>query len=141
MSRIFIDTDVILDLFLDREPHHSTALHLFTVIKIRNIPCFISPIGIANASYILSKTRTLRYAMGKIRGLRKLLRVAPVDEKMIDAALADPFRDFEDSIQRHCAASRSIGLIITRNVSHYPKGEPTAMVPDEFLKMLSAKGP
>jgi predicted nucleic acid-binding protein len=139
MDSVFVDTDVILDLFIRREPHHMEALQLFTNLKRSKIKCFTSPIVIANAYYILSKVKDKRYALERIKGLRKFVRVMPVDETVIDAALEKPYKDFEDSIQYACAKRNGIGTIITRNTKDYPKSDIKIANPGEYLDAGKAK--
>jgi predicted nucleic acid-binding protein len=133
MDSVFLDTDVVLDLFIRREPHHSEALQLFTTIKRSKTRCFTSPIVIANAYYILSKVKDKGYALERIKGLRKLVQVVSVDESIIDAAIEKPFKDFEDSIQYACARKNGIGAILTRNIKDYPKSDIIIANPGEYL--------
>ena len=139
MNSIFVDTDVILDLFIRREPHHQEALRLFTHLKRSKTGCFTSPIVIANAYYILTKIRDKRYALDKMRKLRKLLSIAPIDATIIDSALGSSHKDFEDSIQYFCALRNGIKTIITRNTRDYPKAEITITNPGEYLSAVSMR--
>ena len=82
---------------------------------------------------ILAKIKNRRYAIEKVRRLRQLIRIATVDQKVIDAALQAPYKDFEDSIQYQCAISNGLGLLITRNVSDYPKDQVKVLLPDEYM--------
>jgi predicted nucleic acid-binding protein len=133
MDNVFVDTDVVLDLFIRREPHHTEALQLFTNINRSKVKCFTSPIVIANAYYILSKVKDKGYALERIKGLRKFVRVVPIDENVIDSALEKPYKDFEDSIQYACAKKNGIGIIVTRNTKDYPKSDITIANPGEYL--------
>jgi hypothetical protein len=87
----------------------------------------------ANMNYILAKARGREYSLGKLRSLRRMVGIVPIDEAMIDAALAAPQRDFEDSIQLHCAEGNGIETLITRNAKHYPKGRLRVTSPAEYL--------
>ncbi len=133
MHSLFVDTDVILDLFIRREPHHKTALRFFSFLKKHAIQGFTSPVSVANTYYILAKTRNIRYAIEKIRRLTQLIRIARVDQQVIDAAIRTPYKDFEDSIQYHCAVSNGLGSLITRNASDYPKGRLKVLLPGEYM--------
>jgi len=133
MTKVFIDADVLLDVFLEREPHHSVALRLLTDLRRSKAGCFTSPVVMANMNYILAKARGREYSLGKLRSLRRMVGIVPIDEEMIDAALAAPQRDFEDSIQLHCAEGNGIETLITRNAKHYPKGRLRVTSPVEYL--------
>ena len=139
MSSVFVDTDIVLDLFVKREPHHSIALRFFSFLKKRNVQGITSPIVIANTYYLLARIKNKSYAIDKIRKLRQLIRVAPVDEEIIDAAINVPYKDFEDSIQYHCAMSNNLKFLVTRNVADYPKNNLNIVLPDEYMKMASVE--
>ena len=142
MNRVFLDTDVILDFYIRREPHHSVALRLFTYLKKTKVPCFTSALVVANAYYILSKLKTATYALDKARRLRRLVSVAPLTEAVVDSALNAPNRDFEDTIQLQCALQNGIGTLITRNTKDYPKERVKIIDPLQYLSAaaLTKKG-
>ena len=136
MTKVFLDTDVLLDVFLEREPHHSIALRLLTNLRRRGTGCFTSAVVLANMNYILAKAKGKEYSINKLRSLRRMVEVASIDEAMVDAAIAVPHRDFEDSLQFHCAHGNGIETLITRNAKHYPKGRVRVTSPVEYLGSL-----
>ena len=138
MHSVFLDTDVILDLFIHREPHHTEALHLFSFLKSKGIQGYTSPVVIANVYYMMAKLESKKYALQKTRKLRNLIHVAALDSGMVDAALQSPHRDFEDSIQYYCAVQNGITFLITRNVRDYPKENVRIVLPVEYMRMSAA---
>ena len=72
MHRILVDSDVILDLFLAREPHHSVALRFFSYLDLNSdsVIGHVSPIAIANVAFILTKAQSQSYAVKKILAVR-----------------------------------------------------------------------
>lgn len=139
MNSVFIDTDVILDLFIQREPHHRIALRFFSFLKKNAIQGFTSPVSVANMYYILEKTKDRRYALDKTRRLMQLVRIATLDQQITEAAIGAPYRDFEDSIQYHCALASGMRTLITRNVSDYPKNQLKVLLPDEYMTIRQVK--
>lgn len=133
MNSVFLDSDIILDFYVKREPHHETAMRLLTHLKRANIRCSTSAVVMANTYYMLAKIKNTRYALEKMRKLRKLVSIAPLNESMIDAALLFPYKDFEDSIQFQCAMQNSIKTIITRNLKDYPKDQLRVADPGQYL--------
>jgi predicted nucleic acid-binding protein len=133
MTKVFIDTDVLLDIFMEREPHHSAALRLLTDLRRSGTSCLTSAVVLADMNYILAKAKGREYSVNKLRSLRTMVRVAPIDEAMVDAALAAPHRDFEDGLQFQCAIGSGIETLITRNAKHYPKGRLRVTSPVEYL--------
>ena len=137
MHQILVDSDVILDLFLDREPHHSVALRFFSHLDANpdSVSGFMSPVAVANVAYILTKAHSQAYAVKKMFGLRDVLRVSPMSESNVDAALQKPQRDFEDTLQYQCARENGLKTIITRNIQDYPTEGLSVLTPQEFLAM------
>jgi predicted nucleic acid-binding protein len=133
MNSVFLDSDIVLDFYVQRDPHHETALRLFTHLRRSKTRCFTSAVVIANVYYMLTKIESIKYALDKIRKLRKFLSIAPLNESIIDAALAFPFKDFEDSIQFQCAMHNGITTIITRNIKDYPKDQLRVADPGQYL--------
>ena len=137
MHSAFLDTDVILDLFIRREPHHGYALRLFSRLRRSSTKCVTSPVVIANVYYLLAKIRSKRYALQRMGKLRTLVEVATLDQSTVDAAVASPYRDFEDSLQYQCAIRNDIGTLITRNVRDFPKDRLMIVTPRDYLDMAS----
>ena len=142
MTSVFLDTDVILGLFNEREPHHSVALRFFSYLQVHadSVQAYTSPVAIANVGYILGKARSESYAVQKIKGLRDFVRVLPMTEAEVDRAIQRPGDDFEDSLQYHCATASAVKTIVTRNGDDFLTEGVQALKPDEFMKMdLSEK--
>ena len=133
MTKVFLDADVVLDFYIERQPHHNIALRLFTELKQSKTNCYTSALVVANVYYVLSKIEGRQYAIDKIRRLRKLIAIAPIDESILDDALASPYKDFEDSIQFHCAVQNGIKTLITRNSKDYPKERLLIVEPIQYL--------
>jgi predicted nucleic acid-binding protein len=134
---VFLDTDVILDLFVRREPHHGMALKLFSHLRRSKARCVTSPVVVANLYYLIAKLRNKRYAIDRIRRLRRLVGVAAMNETAVDAALAAPYKDFEDSLQYQCALRNDIPTLITRNTGDFPKNRITVLNPADYLDMVA----
>jgi predicted nucleic acid-binding protein len=135
--RIFIDSDVILDVLADREPFNLHAGRLFDRIDKGDVEAFTSPLVFANLFYLLRKQIGSSKASGHLKKLRILLKVLPMNDKIVDSALASPMQDFEDALQFHCAANAGVDTIVTRNSRDF-KGIPGALfTPEEYLKSMS----
>jgi predicted nucleic acid-binding protein len=134
---VFLDADVILDLFVRREPHHGTALKLFSRLRRSKTKCVTSPVVVANLYYLLAKLRSKPYALERIRRLRRLVGIAAMDEAVVDAALSAPRKDFEDSLQYECALRNDIPTLITRNTRDFPKDRITVLDPADYLDMVA----
>lgn len=139
MQKVFIDTDVILDLLDKREPFYKEAAIIFSLIEENNIKGYTSPIVFANIHYILSKKLSKNMALKNLLKLRNLINIAPINEKIIDQSLNSNFKDYEDSIQYYTAIAADISILITRNVKDYKNAGITICDPQQYLKMRLAK--
>ena len=139
MIKVFVDSDIILDLLAEREPHYIHAARLFTLINQNKIIAFTSPLIFANLHYLLKKQTTNIIALKSLRKLKTLLNILPIDERVIEQSLNSEFHDFEDAIQYYTAVNNGITLIITRNKVDYKRSKIDILTADEFLKSLDTK--
>ena len=139
MQKIFIDTDIILDLLAERQPFYKNAAAIFTLIDRGKVKGFTSPIVFANLHYILSKQLSKNYAIKNLKKLRTLIKIVPVDERIIDLSLESDFKDYEDAIQYNAAISAGISTLITRNIKDYKNPTITVCSPDEYLRVWSTQ--
>ena len=139
MIKLFIDSDIILDLLAEREPHYIHAARLFTLIDQNEIIAYTSPLIFANLHYLLKKLTTNLLALKSLRKLKTLINILPIDERVIEQALNSEFNDFEDAIQYFTAVNNGITLIITRNKIDYKRSKIDVLTAEEFLKSLGSK--
>lgn len=137
-EKIFVDSDIILDVFLNREPFLNSAMSLFNLVKDQHLEGFTSPLIINNVHYILSKTVGQPESLRKLKSFRLHFRICPVSEKHIDSAFASDFPDFEDAIQYYSALENSIDFIITRNKKDFGKSIIPVMSAEEFINYFKS---
>ncbi len=134
MIKIFIDSDIILDLLIKRNEYQGAA-ELFTKLANHEISGFTSPIVFANVHYILAKYEGKKKSIINLRKLRKLLSILTINEEIIDEALSSDAKDFEDSIQYLASEKNNIDFIITRNEKDYRESKLPVLSASEFLKI------
>jgi predicted nucleic acid-binding protein len=138
--RIFLDTDIILDLLLARQPFFRPATELFQRLQDGLVEGFVSPLIFSNLFYILRKERSsATEAITALRKLRLLVRVLPVDEQILDRALASSFSDFEDAIQYYTAMSSEIDTIVTRNKTDFRSSKIPVYTAEEYLEIYRSR--
>ena len=113
--KILIDTNVILDLLLEREPFVESAIDLFEQIERGQFAGYIAATSITNIFYILRKTEGRDVALAAINRLLIGLQFCAVDRQTISTALSLELKDFEDSIQLACATLAHLDAIVTRD--------------------------
>jgi predicted nucleic acid-binding protein len=139
MTDIFIDTDVIIDFLIDREPYSREAAIIFTLIEQKKLKGYVSSLTFSNLYYVLKKIESHNKVIAKLDSISKLLTILKVDQQTIKYAIASGFPDFEDSIQYNCALDyKKIDVLITRNIKDYKGSEIPVMTPADYLKMVSS---
>lgn len=133
MNKIFVDTDVILDLLARRIPHFHFSAVLFTFAEMKKLELYTTPLIIANTFFILRKQLGNESAKNALRKLRILLHVIDSTESVIDKALNSDFSDFEDAIQYYTALEYGIPVILTRNIRDYKKASIVVQTPESYL--------
>ena len=139
MIKIFIDSDIILDLLLKRNKYEDAA-KLITKIVDNQFIGYTTPIVIANIHYIMTKLENKTKSIENIKKLRKIISLLTVDEKIIDATLELGATDFEDSIQFITAEKNKLDFIITRNKRDYKQSKIHVLDAEEFLFLDSKIG-
>lgn len=134
MNRLFIDTDVALDLLGRREPHYDAAAQLFSLADKGKIKIAISSLSFSNLHYLLTRQYNAAESRRILRKFKVLVKVLAVDEKIIELALSSTFGDFEDAIQYYTAVENGIHLLLTRNIKDYKKAQIAIMTPEAYMK-------
>jgi predicted nucleic acid-binding protein len=120
MKKVFIDTNIVIDLLSRRVPFYEEAAELFSLSDKKQIELAVSSLTIANTSYILLRQMDSNKVKSVLRKLRLILRVLPLNDKIIGLALNDEaFLDFEDGLQFFTALEDEQDLIVTRNLKDF----------------------
>lgn len=131
---IFLDSDVLLDFLEGREPFFKNAADVIQLIATGEIKGFTSPIIVANIYYLLRKKHGDAQTRAVLQALTSYIRILPVEEVVVKAALQSDFTDFEDALQHEAALiSGKVEVILTRNLKDYKKAKLPVMTPEGFL--------
>jgi len=133
MINIFLDTNVVLDLILEREGFAEDAARIFDLGEREQLQLSISSLSMNNIDYVVSKVKSKKKSRQIIIKLLSLTKVLPVGVSTIEKAALSEFKDFEDAIQNYCAEEAQLNHIITRNLKDYKKSNLSIQTPKEFL--------
>ena len=137
MKKLFIDTNIVIDLLANREPFYEDSAKLFSLADKNKIKLSVSSLTFSNANYILQKTNSAAIAKEILRKFKILTIVLSLDDKIIDLALNDNgFRDFEDATQYYSAIENNQDIIITRNLRDFKTSKLPVMTASEFIKTM-----
>jgi predicted nucleic acid-binding protein len=136
VEKVFVDSDIVLDLLSGRQPHYNYAAELFSLADENSIKLYVSSLTFANVNYILSKQLSAGQARKMLLKLKTLINVLSVNDKIIELALASDFSDFEDAIQYNTAIENGITTLLTRNLKDFKKADITILTAQQFLKAI-----
>jgi predicted nucleic acid-binding protein len=138
MKKLFVDTNIVIDLLSRRKPFYPESATLFSLADKKNIKISISSLTIANTSYILQKQIDSGKVKSILRKLRMIVKVLPLDDKIIGLALNDEtFSDFEDGLQYFSALGSNQDIIITRNLKDFKNSKLPVMTAKQFLEITN----
>ncbi len=135
MTKVFVDTDVCIDLLSGRKPFNQTAEILFSLADNGKIKMYVSSLSFANIDYVLRSQYSTTHSRQIIGKFKTIVNVLSVDSKTIDLAVASDFNDFEDAIQYCCAIENNLTILITRNIKDYKKATINVLTPETFISI------
>jgi predicted nucleic acid-binding protein len=133
-ERIFVDSDIILDLLGNREPFYIHAAELFSLADNGEITLCVSSLSFSNLNYLLSKQYSADQAKKKLLKFKTLVTVLSVTDKIVELSLSSDFKDFEDGLQYFTATENGIKRLLTRNLKDFRTAEIMVMAAEQFLK-------
>ena len=133
MKKIFLDTNIIVDLIADRKPFSKYSIEIFKKAEEKKIKLFTSSHSIATTHYLLKKYLEEKILRDVLYNLLDYVTVIAVDTDVLKKGLRSKHRDFEDSIQILCASTiEKIDCIVTRNTKDFRESEILVLTPDEL---------
>ena len=135
MKRLFIDTNIVLDLLGHREPFYEDAAKLFSLADRGKVKLYVSSLTIANSNYVLSKLKSAKEARTILIKFKVLVVVVALNDKIIELSLNDDtFKDFEDGLQYYTAIENEVDILITRNLKDFKSSKIPVMTASQYLK-------
>ena len=135
MNKIFVDTNIVLDLLGQRINFYKDSQDLFTYAIDNKVTLVVSSLTVANTHYILKEQLKLGQVRSSLRKFKTLVEVAAFDDKVLELALEEEFKDFEDGIQYYCAMENACETIITRNKRDFKNSAIPVLNAKEFVEM------
>ena len=136
MIKALIDTNIVLDIALKRQPFFECSSKVFDAIDDQLLEGYISATSITDIYYIASKQNGKPQARAFILSLVKVLEIVGVEKRIIMDALNSDFSDFEDAIQAFSANAYSLDIIITRNIKDFKNSPVKVIKPKEFIEQI-----
>ncbi|MEG4418065.1 PIN domain-containing protein [Microcoleus sp. LAD1_D5] len=135
--KILIDTNIIVDVALEREPFFAESDRILTFVEEAQIQGYISASTFSDLYYIIRRDRGRDWTLDFLRQLATFCQVATVDNSVISMALTCNFKDFEDAIQYSTAVINRIDAIVTRNPRDFPVTTSRIVTPNQLILELT----
>jgi predicted nucleic acid-binding protein len=139
ISKLFIDTNVMMDLLGERAPHYDTAAKIATLADKGKVKIVVSAFSYPTVYYLLTKFETSEKVKEKLRKFKIISEISDLDEIVIEKGLASNFSDFEDALQYNCALKADCDILITRNAKDFKGSSIPVMTGEEFLQSIRNK--
>lgn len=137
MKKVFIDTNIILDVILERKNFVLESSNVLALQVWNKIEIYATSLTFINSLYICRKEIGKDESINKLRTLFDRFQVSPLGQDEYNAAMAMPMKDIEDNFQYCSAVSAGCDVLITRNIKDFPAdGKIKVMQPKEFLDSL-----
>lgn len=138
MSVLF-DTNVVLDVLMDRQPHAPDALRLFAHVEQGTLAGLLGATTLTTVHYFARKRLGEEEARKRIGMLIQLFSVAPVTHIVLEDALALPFGDFEDAVLHEAARHAGAQGIVTRNTADFARASLAIYSPADLRVALDER--
>ena len=134
---LLFDTNVVLDVLMNRPPHVHAAAQLFVLVEQKKtITGFLAATSVTTIHYLLEKSVGTTAARKHLRTLLSLFEVAPIDWDVLSDALSLNFSDFEDAVLHEAARQVAAIGIVTRDPKGFKKSKLRVYSPTELLQSL-----
>lgn len=134
MSIIFIDSDILLDVILDRTTHYISSSQILLLADLSGFNCCTTVHELLNIHYVTKRHLGVKYADEAIKLLVEKLHILTEDVNTVKLAITSNFSDFEDAVQYYAAKSAKADFIITRNTKDYKQSDIPVLTAEQFLR-------
>lgn len=135
--KVLIDTNIIVDVALDRDPFFTENEQVVRFVEQQQIEGYISASTFSDFYYIIRKQKGHNWTRQFLQRMATLCEVATVNHAVISMALSTNFRDFEDAIQYSTAVVNQLDAIVTRNPQDFPVTNPRIITPAQLISELT----
>jgi predicted nucleic acid-binding protein len=139
--KIIFDTNIVLDVLLDREPFSTSAALLFSKVEKGELSGYLCATTITTIHYLICKALGTRHAQKYVGNLLSLFEIAPVNRAALEEALRSRFEDFEDAVIHEASIHSGVQALVTRDSKGFRRATIPVYSPDELLRVLDLSPP
>lgn len=136
MRRLLVDTNVVLDVLLDRQPHADTSAAIWASIETGPCEGFLAADAITTIHYLVQRELGALKAKQLISLIVRVFHVATVDGTVIEQALRLRMADFEDAVTAAAALTSECEYVVTRDPKGFRGSPVRTLAPEAVLPIL-----
>jgi len=137
--KILLDTNVVLDVLLAREPFVDLAREIFILIENGETEGYLCATSVTTLHYLIGRESNKKEADEIIKKLLTLFEVSPVTKKILYDASINNGLDYEDSVIYTSAFYSEIDIIVTRDKKGFKESKISTLNPKEFLAFFESQ--
>ncbi len=135
MTSVFLDTNVLLDVLLHREPFVHDSAHVLNMGFKGEIALYSTPLSFSTCLFVARKKLGYDNALDALKILEHHIGIATMDSIQLHEVLYAVAPDFEDMLQYHAALAAGCSHIVTRNERHFPQSGIIVLSPTDFMQL------
>ncbi len=134
--KVLLDTNVVLDVLLDRKPHVADAARIFRMVEEGRATGLLCATTLTTLDYLLTQSLGRSDARPILARLLRLFEIAPVTRTVIEGALRSEMGEFEDAMLVQAARQVGADAVVTRNVRDFARAACPVFDPRQFLAQM-----
>lgn len=134
--KVFLDTNIILDVLAKREPHYEMSAKIFELCRRQYVEGIVCSLSFPTIAYVLRKEMNLEKIFSSFEMLMKIFKISMVDKKVVSEAIASKRPDIEDSMQYFSALTSNADCIISRDKKGFKGLGLEVFAPSEFMEKV-----
>ena len=132
MKRVLFDTNVILDVLLERQPHVQASAGAWAAVESGKVTGMLAAHAVTTIHYLIGKQLGDREARRVVAALLSIFTVAAVNSAVLKQALQSPQTDFEDAVTAAAAQAESCDWILSRDPKGFRGSPVRSLLPEAF---------
>lgn len=134
--RVLIDTNVILDVLLNRAPFVEQSANIVSSVETKAIEGYLCATTVTTLDYLISKAKDRQQAKAEIKKLLHLFGISDVNSRVLALAADSAFSDFEDAVLYYSGEYTGVDCLVTRNGKDFKNATLPVYTPDELWGIL-----
>ena len=135
--RILFDTNIILDVLLNRKEFVELSSSLVGMVENKNIEGYLCATTITTVDYLIAKALNRKQANIEIKKLLTIFNIADVNSVVLELSANSTFNDFEDAVQYFSGEYCKVEGLVTRNTKDYKNTNLPIYTPDELWGIIT----